>query len=184
MGCGDERSKTGDDDEGATEDASSTKTSSSKTSSSKTSSTKTGDHDDDEIPLGACLNMAPIGPCLEMVPDPPSPKEPRLGPCLKISYQDDETIDQTPPKVDPGVPLGPCLDIAPADPPPVMDVCLSIAPPPDGPLKDDSQACLSEIPDDSQGMRLAPRPRDEALARVLDSGVLPPDVAERVEDLS
>ena len=147
--------------------------------------------DEDDAHLGPCLKMAPVGPCLEMMPDTglntPKTTElkgPRLGPCLKIAFDDDSTLKSpdTPPAGPDGV--GPCLDFAPESIPPPMDVCLSIAPPPTGPLKDDSQACLSEIPDESQGRQTTPHVRDEALARVLDSGVLPPDVAERVEDLS
>ena len=145
----------------------------------------------DGSPLPPGLTIEPVGPGLDLIPGTglkgprgSETKGPRLGPCLKIAFDDDASLRRPVTTPAGGDGVNSTFDLVPDFVPPPMDVCLSIAPPPGGPLKQDSQPCLSEIPDDSQGRHVTPEIRDSALVRVLDSGVLPPDVAERVEDFS
>ncbi len=111
------------------------------------------------VPLNVCLSPpvdTGVGPCLEPMPvDPPPADEPPA---------DEPPADEPPPDEPP---LGPCLKPLP---PPEHQVCLSPPLPP------------KPAPAGDQGQLDEPQPgtRRAALLKVIGSGVLPPDVADRV----
>ena len=124
-----------------------------------------------EPPVGPCLKVArptpviqpvPVGPCLELAPDP----KPQVMPCLDFAEPEP-------------VRVGPCLRVARPRPP--KGKCLSKIEPP-------VQPCLSPppappppptIPEAEQEGRV-PSPVQDVVAALIEEGVLPDDVRERL----
>lgn len=108
----------------------------------------------------ACARTPPtVGPCLSQPYDPSAGE---VGPCL------------SPPAEDPAEPTEP--EPEPTEPEPPVGPCLS----PPAPSTSVSDASGSSVSLDVADAPEAPGTRRDALARVLDRGTLPPDVAERL----
>ena len=106
-----------------------------------------------------------------------SPKEVRVGPCLKIAPP--QPADEPD-----AVPVGPCLKIAPPDPP--VGPCLEYMPsdpPPTDPAEPDTPtdggATGQRAPVGGTATQVA---RAQTGRRVLERGVLPDDVARILEE--
>ncbi|MCB9677882.1 MAG: hypothetical protein H6737_22465 [Alphaproteobacteria bacterium] len=113
---------------------------------------------------GPCLNVPepePPGLCLIARPAVPITQPIRVGPCLKIRR----------PEPIPEPPVAPCLKPV-APPRPSVKPCLDFVVPPQAPLP-------TPAPDDQSGLVLPDRV--EVLATLLDSGILPPDVLDRID---
>lgn len=130
----------------------------------------------EEPEVGPCLSPPfDVGPCLGSLPPDAGPDAGEVGPCLSLD------AGEVGPCLSPPLPDAGDEDAGDEDAGPIGP-CLSL-PPPDAEVDDDAGET-----DASPDVAEAPRPRGpqlarmEAIKRLSQRGVLPPDVAARLVD--